>query len=76
MKNIILLLIISLFSLGCVKEKEVKATVLSHVVTSDRAGSATYRTIIKTDDGYIQELIGLKYYSIPEGKTINVKVYR
>jgi len=76
MKKILLLLFISLFNLGCMKEIKVKATVLSHVVTSDRAGTATYRTIVKTNDGYIQELQGLKYYSIPEGETITVKVYR
>jgi hypothetical protein len=76
MKKILLLIIISLFSIGCRKEVEVKATVVSHVVTSDRAGSATYRTIVKTDDGYAEQLIGLKYYVIPEGKRVTIKVYR
>ncbi len=76
MKKILLLIIISLFSLGCMKEIKVKATVLSHVVTSNKMGDATYRTIVRTDDGYIKELTGLYYYSIPEGETITVKVYR
>jgi hypothetical protein len=76
MKKILLLLIISLFNLGCKKEKEVKATILSHVVTSDRLGDPTYRTIVKTDDGYIQELTGLNYYSIPAGNSVTITVYR
>ena len=76
MKKILLLLIISLFSIGCKEKVEVKATVISHVVTSNSGGAATYRTIVKTDDGYIQELTGLKYYTIPEGDKINIKVYR
>lgn len=72
----ILLVIITLFCLGCMEEVVVKATVLDHVVTSDRLGDRTYITIVRTEDGYIQELIGLKYYTIPEGDKINIKVYR
>ena len=72
----ILLLIIFLFSIGCKEKVEVKATVISHVVTSNREGSATYRTIVKTDDGYVEQVIGLKYYIIPEGKRVTIKVYR
>ena len=58
------------------EEVVVKATVLDHVVTSDKFGDRTYITIVRTEDGYIQELIGLKYYTIPEGDKINIKVYR
>lgn len=76
MKIIMLLLSICLLSMGCPKKSKLKATVLSHVVTSDRTGTATYRTIVKTDDGYLQELHGLKFYIIPEGKIITVEVYR
>lgn len=76
MKKILSLLLITLFSLGCSEEKKVRATVLSHVVTSNKEGTATYRTIVKTDDGYIQELQGLGYYTIPEGDNITITVYR
>lgn len=72
----ILLVIITLFCLGCAKEVEVKATILDHTVTSDRYGDRTYITIVRTEDGYIRELTGLKYYTIPEGDKINIKVYR
>lgn len=72
----ILLVIITLFCLGCAKEVEVKATILDHTVTSDRYGDRTYITIVRTEDGYIRELTGLKYYTIPEGNKINIKVYR
>lgn len=72
----ILLVIITLFCLGCMEEVVVKATVLDHAVTSDKFGDRTYITIVRTEDGYIQELIGLKYYTIPEGDKINIKVYR
>ena len=58
------------------KEVEVKATVVSHVVTSSRNGSATYRTIVKTDDGYVQEMLGLSYYTIPVGTKVKLKVWR
>jgi hypothetical protein len=72
----ILLVIITLFCLGCAKEVEVKATILDHTVTSNRYGDRTYITIVRTEDGYIRELTGLKYYTIPEGNKINIKVYR
>lgn len=72
----ILLVIITLFCLGCMEEVVVKATVLDHTVTSDRYGDRTYITIVRTEDGYIRELTGLKYYTIPEGDKINIKVYR
>jgi hypothetical protein len=34
------------------------------------------RTIVRTDDGYIKELTGLYYYSIPEGNNVTITVYR
>ena len=76
LKIIMLLLSICLLSMGCPEKSKVRAIVLSHVVTSDKTGTATYRTIVKTEDGYIQELRGLKFYIIPEGKTITIEVYR
>jgi len=71
-----ILLVISLFCLGCVKEVELKSTVLDHVVTSDRYGDRTYITIVRGEDGYIRELTGLKYYTIPKGSNVNIKVYK
>lgn len=67
---------IVLISFGCMQEIEVKATILDHTVTSDRYGDRTYITIVKTEDGYIQELTGLLYYTIPKGEKITLKVLR
>lgn len=72
----ILLVIITLFCLGCMEEVEIKSTVLDHIVTSDRYGDRTYITIVRSEDGYIRELTGLKYYTIPKGSNINIKVYK
>ena len=58
------------------KEVTVRATVLEHVITSNRRGDRTFTTVIKTSDGYVQELRGLEYYGIPVGKTFTIKVFR
>lgn len=74
-KNILILSLLIMLS-GCMKEVTVKATVISHAIISDKHGFAKYITIVNTDDGYTEELRGLKYYGIPIGKTLYIKVYR
>lgn len=59
-----------------VESKLVKATILEHSVIGDRHGNRTYITIVKTDDGYVQELTGLVHYSKPIGSTFTLKVWR
>ena len=76
MKKILLIFTLLTVLSGCMKEVKINATVIDHLVTSDKVGTPTYITIVKTDDGYIQELTGLKYYGIPVGKTFSVKVFR
>jgi invasion protein IalB len=76
MKNLIILFITSLCLTSCREQKTVQATVLSHAVTSDRTGERTYITIIRTDDGYIEEKTGLSYYALPVGNKVRVKVWR
>lgn len=57
---------------------EVPATVLSHAVTTSGKynDSRVYLTVVKRDDGVIQELTGLKYYALPEGSRIRVVDYK
>jgi hypothetical protein len=52
------------------------AVVLEHDVTADRYGDRTYITIIRTDDGFIIEKTGLKYYTIPTGSRVTIEVRR
>ena len=79
MKNYVIItaLAVLLFT-GCTpaERKTVQGKVLSHSVVSDRYGDRTYITIIRTDDGYIEEKIGLSYYAVPIGDRVKVKVWR
>jgi hypothetical protein len=52
------------------------AVVVEHNVTADRYGDRTYITIIRTDDGFIIEKTGLKYYTIPTGSRVTIEVRR
>jgi hypothetical protein len=54
----------------------VQSTIVSHEVVSNKEGSRTYITIVKTDDGYVQEMLGLSYYAIPVGTKVKLKVWR
>lgn len=56
--------------------KMMSATVIEHNVTADRYGDRTYTTIVKTDDGFIEEKKGLSIYSIPVGCRCQVEVKR
>lgn len=76
MKKIILMFTLLFVLSGCMEEVNVNATVVAHAITSDKMGDRTYITVIKTDDKYVQELTGIKYYDIPVGKTFSVKVFR
>jgi len=76
MRKIILLFTLVLIISGCMKGTKVKATVLEHAITSDRYGDRTFTTVVKTSDGYIQELTEIEYYGIPVGKTFTIEVFR
>lgn len=56
--------------------KPMGATVIEHNVTADKYGNRTYTTIIKTDDGFIEEKTGLNIYTVPVGHRVVVEVKR
>jgi hypothetical protein len=56
--------------------KEVGGVVLEHNVTADKTGHRTYSTIVKTDDGFIEEETGLKTYVVPVGERVTIEVTR
>ena len=58
------------------ESKIVNGVVLEHGVTSDKYGDRTYITIIKTDDGFIEEKTCLNWYVTPINQNVKVKVYR
>lgn len=68
MKKLLLLpLTILLFDCCDYEQVKIKGRVLSHDVTSDKYGNATYRTIINCKDGYIRERLGLRFFAVPVG---------
>ena len=74
---IIILVLVSNFLRSRILEpKMVGAVVLEHNVTADKYGNRTYSTIVKTDDGYIEEVTGLESYTYPVGNRIKVEVWR
>ena len=58
------------------ENKIVGGVVIGHELVSDKYGDRTYITIIKTDDGYIEEKTGLSSYAIPENKRVIIEVLR
>lgn len=58
------------------ESKVVNGVVLEHGITSDRNGDRTYITIVKTDDGFIEEKTGLNWYVTPVNQNVKIKVYR
>lgn len=73
---IILTISLSVFLASKVEHKKVRGVVVSHNVTADRYGNRTYSTLVKTEDGYIQEVTDLNAYAIPAGRTVIIEVAR
>ncbi|CAB4125752.1 hypothetical protein UFOVP54_219 [uncultured Caudovirales phage] len=61
---------------SCMKEVHMKVTIIDHVVTADKMGNRTYSTIVRAEDGMIQEKTGLGFYVIPKGTEVMTTVYR
>ncbi len=59
-----------------VERRNVSGVVVEHNVTADKTGYRTYSTIVKTDDGFIEEETGLKSYVVPVGERITIEVVR
>jgi hypothetical protein len=57
------------------KPVTVEGVVLSHTVTANRHGEATYHTIARFEDGYIRDLNGLNDYIKPVGATVTREYY-
>ncbi len=66
---------ISLISLTT-ETREVGGVVYEHVVTANGHGHNRYVTIVKTDDGFIEEERGLKLYTTPVGSRVTIEVTR
>lgn len=58
------------------EEVTIGGTVLEHNVTSDRHGGRTYSTIVRSDDGFIEEVTGLNAYIVPVGSRVTYKKLR
>lgn len=57
-------------------EVTMRGTVLEHNVTSDKHGERTYSTIVRSDDGFIEEVTGLNAYIVPVGGSVTYKKMR
>lgn len=75
-KRILIPIIVIFAFSACKKRIQVNAVVVEHNVTADKIGDRTYSTVVKTEDGYVEELVGLKYYTVPVGKKITITVWR
>jgi hypothetical protein len=77
-----LLLIVGLFTTFILlislttETREVGGVVYEHVVTANGHGRNRYVTIVKTDDGFIEEERGLKLYTTPVGSRVTIEVTR
>jgi hypothetical protein len=65
-----------IFIESTVERREVGGVVYEHVVTANGHGHNRYVTIIKTDDGFIEEERGLKLYTTPVGSRVTIEVTR
>ena len=74
----ILFVVFGLVILVCSTQerKQVGGVVVAHNVTAGSSGHRTYSTIVKTDDGFIEEEIGLDLYAIPVGSRVTIEVTR
>ena len=73
---IVVLLGFVVFVTTTVERRNVGGVVVEHNVTADKYGARTYSTIVKTDDGFIEEETGLNLYTIPVGERVTIEVTR
>lgn len=73
---IVVLLAFIGFITATVETRNIGGVVLEHNVTADKHGARTYSTIVKTDDGFIEEETGLKTYIVPVGERVTIEVTR
>ena len=58
------------------ERKQMGGEVIAHNVTASSTGHRTYSTIVKTDDGYVEEKTGLDLYAAPIGSRVRIEVFR
>jgi hypothetical protein len=56
--------------------RKVGGVIYEHIVNARQTGRYKYVTIIKTDDGYIEEETGLELYTTPVGSRVYIEVVR
>lgn len=59
-----------------IEKVQMTGTVLEHNVTADKGGQRTYSTIVRSDDGYIEEITGLNSYIVPVGGRVKYQKTR
>jgi hypothetical protein len=68
--KLIPIITIPLILFGCeCKTHSVKCVILAHNTSSDKAGNITYNTIIKREDGVLQNAHGMVFYVKEIGET-------
>jgi hypothetical protein len=72
-KLIIFLLTLSITLISC-EPRTIEGKVISHELVADRYGERIYITLIQTDNGTVEEVIGLKTYVIPIGSRVRIKM--
>lgn len=65
-----------IFIQSTVERRKVGGVVYEHVVIARQTGMHKYVTIVKTDDGYIEEKTGLELYTTPVGSRVTIEVTR
>ena len=65
-----------LFIASTQERRQVGGVVMVHNVTAGSSGHRTYTTIVKTDDGYVEEETGLNLYVVPVGSRVTIEVTR
>jgi len=65
-----LVILLIIFFKSCTHEVTYKGTVISHYITSTRAGDIRYYTVARFNDKCIRSLNGLDYYVVEIGGII------
>lgn len=60
-----------IFFKTCTQVVTYTGVVLSHNVTSDRAGNARYFTVVRFEDGTVRSISGLNFYVKEIGETVH-----
>jgi hypothetical protein len=76
MKKVLALVLLAATLVSCKQELQMKVTIISHAVTANKMGERTYSTVVRAEDGIVDEKVGLQWYAKPIGSTSIATVYR